>query len=513
MLTRYRRMGSMEQPFTMFEPHDVTFAAAAGILTIPGLSEIPKDRLQTLWNKIHKKYKCLQCQYLMVDSLDEYDWVYIGILPPDLLFLDAKTSDLHKLLNRECNHRFILLNHCGLTENNLDVTKDYDINKIPALYRLFIIGDSLLFNGHHGLFDGYTSNRMIRDYLYLLNDDIKGFDPKVVEYTTIEQCIKPQYKQSYITKKLSDWTPLKYSYLFGKYYANNWLMQKYNPLSFFMHKHDLLRFQFAYNENNGILSFPIRQNGDKTFNKKDMMMDCIMFKLQTEYALKLKAVCKLNKVPMSTLMQYICFAAIIDTYSDILTENKYKTVIGSAMSTIPLYSEEAKKKNNNNFAGAHICEMLGVCEYDKTVKIGSDKFWDNIRGLGEQSLGDINNKFPIPINSKRVANGIYKEGILTDTQSMVPPAVTNPGKLMFNMDDKWRYKVTEFYGASNPASGLGAAYLMASCSIVGINEICFCFAYGTQFFTKVRAEEIVRLYKQKMIQVAMLSSGKLISKL
>ena len=201
---------------------------------------------------------------------------------------------------------------------------------------------------------------------------------------------------------------------------------------------------------------------------------------------------------------YICLSAVIEAYGDILTDDKYKTVFGNAFSTIPLYTKQAKISNNNIFSGCHVNGVLAMIEYDKHIQIGSKAFWTRIREISRQSLHEIDNKFPMPINPKISTNEIYNHNLVTDEQSLTTPCVTNPGQMIFN-NEKWKYKVTEFYGSSNPATALGAAFLLSSCTIKGIDEMNFCFGYGTQFITNNKAIEIVDNIKQKLAIIASLN--------
>eukprot|EP01084_Bolivina_argentea_P254676 428199_1 len=224
MLRFYRKMGSMEQIFTIFNDIKTIkgWGPMAGIDTITGLSQIPLDKLQSLWNKIHLKYEQLQIQVLTVPNINEYDDLYIGCLPFQFIKKDDN-ADIHKLVVEELNHQYILLNDCNLTSNDMK-TGNYDINKIPPLYRIFVIKDSLLLSFNHAIGDGVSMFAMITDFLGLLNGE--KCDNTVIPYTNIEQCIDPKYASSAISRKISNLIPMSWAIRFSKFYCNNSFLSK-----------------------------------------------------------------------------------------------------------------------------------------------------------------------------------------------------------------------------------------------------------------------------------------------
>eukprot|EP01084_Bolivina_argentea_P088367 159554_1 len=132
-LRKYRYMGSMEGLFTIFNDLKIAWGSAAGAQLIPGLREISDNKLEAMWKKIHSKYHSLQVQFLTNnDSIYEYDPIYIGTIPFKIIRLNG--ANVNKILVKELNYRFLLLNDFGLTSKDLE-NNSYDINKILPLYR------------------------------------------------------------------------------------------------------------------------------------------------------------------------------------------------------------------------------------------------------------------------------------------------------------------------------------------------------------------------------------------
>eukprot|EP01084_Bolivina_argentea_P068725 125101_1 len=152
-LRKYRRMGSMEQIFTILNEHKLNgWGPAAGVSEITNLSEIPLSRIQKLWNKVHYKYESLQAQFLTVKSVYKYDWIYIGCIPFNIIKCDNNTN-IDELLLKELNSRYLLLNDLNITDSDI-INNKYNITKIPPLYRILICNNYLLLNYNHAIADG-----------------------------------------------------------------------------------------------------------------------------------------------------------------------------------------------------------------------------------------------------------------------------------------------------------------------------------------------------------------------
>eukprot|EP01084_Bolivina_argentea_P037860 70006_1 len=170
MLRFFRKMGSMEQIFPIFNEYKIEgWGPMVGCSKIPGLSELPLEKIQSMVNQMHAKYQSFQCQFLTVPDTTQYDDIYIGLPPTKVIQLPSGT-DPNKMVLREMNHRFLLLNDLNLTTEKLK-NGNYNINKIPTLYRVFLWDNYLLFNWNHAIIDGISNGFVMFDVLSLLNND------------------------------------------------------------------------------------------------------------------------------------------------------------------------------------------------------------------------------------------------------------------------------------------------------------------------------------------------------
>eukprot|EP01084_Bolivina_argentea_P236402 397490_1 len=206
-LRHFRKLGSMEQLFPVFNDLKINgWGPVAGAYKIPGLSQIPLTTIQNIWNKIHSKYESLQTQILTIDNIYEYDDFYIGCLPFQIIKCDSPKHNVHQIIKREANSRYLLLNDYNLTAK--DIKKgNYNIKNINPLYRIFICDDYFVLNYCHSIGDGLSVLLWINNFLEILNND-KSFNDKIVSFNTIEQCIKPQYSSSTIFRKITDFIPM-----------------------------------------------------------------------------------------------------------------------------------------------------------------------------------------------------------------------------------------------------------------------------------------------------------------
>eukprot|EP01084_Bolivina_argentea_P037859 70005_1 len=485
VLRHFRKMGSMEQIFTIFNDDKIAgWGPMTGVEKINGLSKIPLETIQSCWNKIHAKYQSFQCQILTTSNVNEYDDIYIGCVPFKIIRCNGEDQD--KLLVKELNHRFLLLNDLNLSHQDI-IDGKYDINNIPPLYRIFIIDDWLLLNFNHCTADGLSFIAMLNDFLALLNNDT--FDPTLIKYSTIEQCIKPHLASSALTRKINNLIPTSWALRFGKFYATNYYLRKYNPLS--LHRDELLRFQFYFSKE--FLTFPL-----KAYNKKDYSINFKTFRLSHKISKGLRKQCKLHKIHMSSLFQYLAIAALIECH-DVLKDNYYKTQANNVFTTIPMYKDPDFKKV---YLGIHACGYGTVIEYYRNIKIGSDKFWDNLGKIDAQVLNDnmvskvYKNKFPY-MNLKK-----FMRFWLNDESEIFKgiggaPTITNPGLMDINKD-YWKHKITESYGGANPGVGMGAVFLLGGTTIKGVGGLRMNCIYGKQHLSETKATMFMDKLQQKL---------------
>ena len=158
-----RKMGSMEQIFTIFNDLKIDgWGPAAGIQRIEGLSQIPLDRFQSIWNRLHSKYQSFQCQFLTVPDTKSYDSIYIGCKPFQIIKYQPGEMDIFEILKREMNHRFLLLNDLNLTAEDIKNHK-YSISDIPPVYRIYLVDDWWCLNINHAIADGMGIGAITRD--------------------------------------------------------------------------------------------------------------------------------------------------------------------------------------------------------------------------------------------------------------------------------------------------------------------------------------------------------------
>eukprot|EP01084_Bolivina_argentea_P316355 548341_1 len=137
-LRKYRRMGSMEQLFVFLNELKLNWGSAVSMAKIDGLSNISTPKLQTICNQLYKKYESLQSTYLTVHTIYNFDWVYTGVQPFQIIRHNSNHHDtdfLHKLYVTEMNWRYLLLNDYNLTETDIQ-NKKYDMKTISPLYRV-----------------------------------------------------------------------------------------------------------------------------------------------------------------------------------------------------------------------------------------------------------------------------------------------------------------------------------------------------------------------------------------
>eukprot|EP01084_Bolivina_argentea_P255096 428977_1 len=489
-LRKYRDMGSMEGLFTIFNDLKIPWGTSGGAQLIPGLHEISDDKLQAIWDKIHSKYHLLQVQILTKnDNIYEYDPIYIGILPFKIIRLNG--SNVHTILVKELNYRFLLLNDFNLSVTDIE-NNNYDITKISPLYRVIFIDDYFIFTNQHAIVDMTSLTSIYTDFICLLNGNT--FDDEIKPYTKLEDHIDPKLAISSLSLKLGQYIPLNFAFNFLKFYANNSFLRKYNPLS--IHRDDLLVSQYFFNHD--MLRFPA-----SPYNKYDFNLGWVGQIVSKTITNKFVQICKYKKVHISSVLQYIANASFIECKSDIFTKTYYKTITGNTFSTMPLYLEPNKLRY-----GCHASNYWTVIEYDKNVKMGSDKFWKFIERISAQVLNDdlvrtlYRGKFPF-WNMKKMAKWGWENGdnLLIGKVGFGPPTITNPGVLEFHgKNDK--YKVLEFLGGANPMVGAGASYLLSAATIKYIGEMNLNLCFGTQFFTQKEAQQMMDKIKQKFIIIA-----------
>eukprot|EP01083_Nonionella_stella_P049397 131657_1 len=501
-LRKYRRMGSMEQIFTIFNDYKIGWGAAAGLSHISKLSEIPLHKVQALWNKVHYKYEALQAQYLTVPSVYQFDWIYIGCVPFKIIKCE-EPIDLHQLLVRELNFRYLLLNDLNITQSDITHNK-YDIADIPPLYRIIICGDHWMLSYNHGIGDGMSWTMLFNDFMCLLNGDT--FDDTPQKYSSVEQCIDPKYAKSSLINTLTNYlVPSWFAINFNKFYCNNRFLSHYNPLG--LHPDDILRTQFVYAReynNKKMVAFPLCESYDKyNFN-----IDFIQIGFTKTETVRIKKQCQTNKVHISSLLQYIVNAAMIESYPEALCNDYYETVIGNVFSSIPLYREPNKIP-----IGIHASSYYNVIPYERNTKIGSVSFWKMIHQISAKLLDRdkdqkrIRNiykkKFPF-MNMKKFLQYAWDDRSNWMGKLPCPPTVTNPG--VFNLNKPhWKHQIVDSFGSANPGVGMGAAYLLGAGTVQGIDEMGLNFTYGTQFISREKATEITNRIKQKMQQIAALN--------
>lgn len=142
-LKKLRRMGSMEQLFTMLHPMNVEWGSCVSYVKINDLSKIPLSTLQKLWDKMHYKYVIFGCQYLITPNEHEFDLIYHGLPSSKMLSLTGNDNDFHEYIVKALNYRYLVLNDFNLNENNIETAK-YDLNKIPHLYSICRYNDYLV---------------------------------------------------------------------------------------------------------------------------------------------------------------------------------------------------------------------------------------------------------------------------------------------------------------------------------------------------------------------------------
>ena len=363
---------------------------------------------------------------------------------------DYRKKTINQMFSEHINSRLLLLNDVGLNEDKIN-GNEYDINKIPPLYRWIRFHDHVIFDINHAIADGFTVIYMLQDFLKLLNNDYKLYNNDNVPYTFIEDCIDKKYESSKILNFISEYcVPTPLALWFGKRYTHNNLCVKYNPLSFYLHNDDILRFQYnnAGIMNNDLLAFPLgkydKNNWEIAYQYSTLPMDA---------SLKIIKICKQQKARMSSLVQYIANAAVIEAHNDILTKDYYKTVINNTFRTTPMY-----KKPKNVYCGMHSASYCTVIEYYKNAPLNSDQFWDTIRKIGRSLVTDervkkiYKNKFPW-MNTKKFLNQTWDmEGYYGEIP--MPPTITNPGIMQANLNPNWKYKLTQSLGGHNPGGTL-----------------------------------------------------------
>eukprot|EP01084_Bolivina_argentea_P255095 428976_1 len=422
-LRKYRDMGSMETLFTIFNDLKISWGAGGGAHLIPGLNKFPDYKLQAIIDKIHSKYHSLQVQFLTKnDSVYEYDPIYIGTKPFKIIRLND--ANINEILVKELNHRFLLLNDFNLTTKDIE-NNNYDLAKISPLYRVVLVDDYLIFTYQHAVGDGTTLISIIQDFICLLNGNT--FDAQVKPYTKLEDCIDPKLAVSSLSLKLGQYVPFTFAFKFLQFYANNSFLSKYNPLS--IHRDDLLNAQYFFNSD--MLRFPV-----SPYDKFDFNLGFVRQKVSKNITSKLLHICKLKKVHISSVLQYIANASFIECKSDIFTKSYYKTITGNAFSTMPLYLNPSKMRY-----GCHASSYWTLIEYDRNVKIASDEFWKFIQKISAQVLSDdlvkklYTGKFPF-WNMKKMAK--WGWGPNGDNNPIIgkvgfgPPTITNPGMLKFH---------------------------------------------------------------------------------
>ena len=447
-LVKLRRMGCMEQIFTCVHDKNIPWGCAVIMFKIPGIHKISLNKLQNIINKLHYKYECLQTQVLNVKNLHKYDIIYKGILPCKCVsykmgerYQTPKEAYLDQL-----NSRFLLLNDFGLNEDNID-RNEYDINQIPTLYRYIRYHDHIIFNINHAIADGITMITIQKDFVKLLNNDYTLYKNDMIPYTCIEECIDKKYESNGILNFIGEYAiPTSLALWFGKVYSHNNLCLKYNPLGFYLHNDEILRFRYNYTRimNTGLLAFPLGN-----YDKNKWESDCQSAILNSEVSLKIIDICKQQKAKVSSLMQYITNAAVIEAHNDILTKDYYKTVINNTFRTTPMY-----KKPSNIYSGMHSASYCTFIEYYKNAKANSDQFWDVIRKISRSLVTDervkkiYKNKFPW-LNVKRILNESWDmKGWFGELP--FPPIISNPGLVNINLNSNWKYKAVQIFGGHNP---------------------------------------------------------------
>eukprot|EP01084_Bolivina_argentea_P305654 528049_1 len=492
MLRFYRKMGGLEQvmeAFSCWNNNQIPWNIITSRIKIDGLHEIDKETLQKHFNKIHAKYESLQCQFLCNKNNDEYDSIYIGCLPPDIIICQ-NINDFDKLFRKEMNQRFKLLNDVGLTTPDDIENGKYNIKNIPALYKVIKCDDYLIFKTHHALLDGISFNYVFSDLLCLLNNN-SNFNDTLIKYTSAEQSMKDKYKASpppKIVSKLLSMVPPSYLQRFIIFYANNSFLSYYNPLNF--QDFILLATKYVFNDCNDILQFTL----NKHYNKKDWKLDAVCFKLNKIQSTNLLKKCKLNNCKFSLLLQYITFSAFIECHNDILKENYYKSVLANVFSTIPMYKEP-----NKPHIGCHAAASLNIIEYHQNIRINSDEFWDAIRKISKRTSDSdtmFTNLLPMPVNPKRTFYETWNNPLIESKPLQIVP-ISNAQKYKLNAAD-YKLKMTEFYNVTNPGIGFGAPFMLTSLAINNVNELQCTFVFGKQFITRKTAEEIVNNLMQKI---------------
>ena len=82
-------------------------------------------------------------------------------------------------------------------------------------------------------------------------------------------------------------------------------------------------------------------------------------------------------------------------------------------------------------------------------------------------------------------------------RSLAAPTLTNPGVMRINKQ-KWKHKLTDFIGTSNPGVGMGSMYLLTAITIKGVDQMQFGFIYGPQILKEEKANEVVSRFKEKL---------------
>merc|ERR1712032_1035442 len=156
----------------------------------------------------------------------------------------------------------------------------------------------------------------------------------------------------------------------------------------------------------------------------------------------------------------------------------------------------------------HSCAYNKVIPWYRNIAVNSEPFWDIIAKIGDLELTDdrviklYKNKFPV-FNFKRFLNYTWNDMI--GKRSMGPPTVSNPGRFDWNRPH-YKHRVIRANCGSNPAIGFGAPYLLTACTVKGVDELTLSFNYGTQYFSKAKASQILHTITHNLKNIASASS-------
>ena len=231
----------MEQIFTVLRDRGMKGASwgpICGLYRIPQLQQVPLSQLQSIWDALYVKYESLQAQILTVSKLDEYDWIYSGVLPGKVVRHQTGEMSIHERLTREMNHTYLILDDFSLTHEKVQ-SGDYSLASIPPLYRICVSGEHMITNFHHAVADARSMYAMMQDFMLLLN--ARAMDTTPLAFTSIEQCVADEYASWPLLNRLTEYVPSWLMFRFMKRYANNAWCAKYNPLSAAIHHDDILR--------------------------------------------------------------------------------------------------------------------------------------------------------------------------------------------------------------------------------------------------------------------------------